>query len=325
MFFAMQSIIFNWLPSIASGHMLAGSFGLLNCLGLCGGFLGPFILGAFEDRTGAATSGLWFAVALLIVGALVSVFIKFVIPGSASAKQADGEKRNQEVLMRIEVLLDLKLDSAKARSGMSNSSVFGGWTASTGACSPVTRRAARLRAGTCGRNWLFRPAPERRRRGGATNGVHLLDFASGELTLLHHPKRTGPLTGSTTAKSIVRTFLFGSMDMREEEPSGALYRLDADLSLHVLKKNIIVSNAPAGALRRDVLFCRYLDGRNLRLGLQHRDRRSLRRTSLLPCRSQRRRRGGWRHRGQRRLSVERAGLRGQAGTPHAGGQGRSHH
>ncbi|PLP37141.1 calcium-binding protein, partial [Klebsiella pneumoniae] len=39
-------------------------------------------------------------------------------------------------------------------------------------------------------------------------------------------------------------FLFGSMDMREEEPSGALYRLDADLSLHVLKKDIIVSNAP---------------------------------------------------------------------------------
>ncbi|BBW74597.1 hypothetical protein THOKLE011_08870 [Klebsiella michiganensis] len=36
------------------------------------------------------------------------------------------------------------------------------------------------------------------------NGVHLLDFASGELTLLHIRKRTGPLTGSTTAKSIVR-------------------------------------------------------------------------------------------------------------------------
>ncbi len=45
------------------------------------------------------------------------------------------------------------------------------------------------------------------------------------------------------------------MDMREEEPSGALYRLDADLSLHVLKKDIIVSNAPAGAppARRSIL------------------------------------------------------------------------
>lgn len=93
MFFAMQSIIFNWLPFIMSGHMLAGSFGLLNCLGLCGGFLGPFILGAFEDRTGAATSGLWFAVALLIIGALVSLFLKSSSsPGSVSAKQAHGEK-----------------------------------------------------------------------------------------------------------------------------------------------------------------------------------------------------------------------------------------
>ncbi|EPL5206643.1 MFS transporter [Klebsiella pneumoniae] len=89
----VQSIIFNWLPSIMSGHMLAGSFGLLNCLGLCGGFLGPFILGAFEDRTGAATSGLWFAVALLIIGALVSLFLKSSSsPGSVSAKQAHGEK-----------------------------------------------------------------------------------------------------------------------------------------------------------------------------------------------------------------------------------------
>jgi MFS-type transporter involved in bile tolerance (Atg22 family) len=82
-----------------SGHMLAGSFGLLNCLGLCGGFLGPFILGAFEDRTGAATSGLWFAVALLIVGALVSLLIKSSSsPGPASAKQAAAKKRNQEAL-----------------------------------------------------------------------------------------------------------------------------------------------------------------------------------------------------------------------------------
>ncbi|MGW8072128.1 MFS transporter, partial [Klebsiella pneumoniae] len=48
---------------------------------------------AFEDRTGAATSGLWFAVALLIIGALVSLFLKSSSsPGSVSAKQAHGEK-----------------------------------------------------------------------------------------------------------------------------------------------------------------------------------------------------------------------------------------
>jgi MFS family permease len=76
MFFTVQSVIFSTLPNLMSGSMLAGSFGLLNCLGLCGGFLGPFILGAFEDRTGSATSGLWFAVALLIVGAIASAFIR---------------------------------------------------------------------------------------------------------------------------------------------------------------------------------------------------------------------------------------------------------
>lgn len=93
MFFAMQSIIFNWLPSIMSGHMLAGCFGLLNCLGLCGGFLGPFILGAFEDRTGSATSGLWFAVALLILGALVALFIQSQSSHTtAAARPAGGEK-----------------------------------------------------------------------------------------------------------------------------------------------------------------------------------------------------------------------------------------
>lgn len=88
------------------------------------------------------------------------------------------------------------------------------------------------------------------------NGVHLLDFASGELTLLHHPEADRPFNRLNDGKVDRQgRFLFGSMDMREEEPSGALYRLDADLSLHVLKKDIIVSNAPAGAppARRSIL------------------------------------------------------------------------
>lgn len=77
------------------------------------------------------------------------------------------------------------------------------------------------------------------------NGVHLLDFASGELTLLHHPEADRPFNRLNDGKVDRQgRFLFGSMDMREEEPSGALYRLDPDLSLHVLKKGIIVSNAP---------------------------------------------------------------------------------
>ncbi|STW72318.1 nitrate/nitrite transporter [Klebsiella michiganensis] len=159
MFFAMQSIIFNWLPSIMSGHMLAGSFGLLNCLGLCGGFLGPFILGAFEDRTGAATSGLWFAVALLIVGALVSVFIKSSSsPAVHRQNRPTAKKRNQGGSYAHRSLTGFK-NSTRRKPGLGcrTAASLVGWTASTGACSPVTRRAARLRAGTCGRKLALSP------------------------------------------------------------------------------------------------------------------------------------------------------------------------
>lgn len=77
------------------------------------------------------------------------------------------------------------------------------------------------------------------------HGVHLLDFASGELQLLHHPEADKPHNRLNDGKVDRQgRFLFGSMDMREQEPSGVLYRLDGDLSLHVLKEGIIVSNAP---------------------------------------------------------------------------------
>ncbi|HAZ54165.1 MAG TPA: calcium-binding protein [Franconibacter helveticus] len=77
------------------------------------------------------------------------------------------------------------------------------------------------------------------------HGVHLLDFASGELELLHNPEADKPHNRLNDGKVDRQgRFLFGSMDMREEEPSGALYRLDADLSLHTLERNIICSNAP---------------------------------------------------------------------------------
>lgn len=39
-------------------------------------------------------------------------------------------------------------------------------------------------------------------------------------------------------------FVFGSMDTLEEIPSGKLYRLDPDLSVHVLDEGIICSNGP---------------------------------------------------------------------------------
>src|SRR6478736_3923930 len=39
-------------------------------------------------------------------------------------------------------------------------------------------------------------------------------------------------------------FIAGSMDTMESGPNGALYRVDADLSVHTLDEGIIVSNGP---------------------------------------------------------------------------------
>lgn len=87
------------------------------------------------------------------------------------------------------------------------------------------------------------------------NGVHLLDFATGDLQLLHHPEAHLPFNRLNDGKVDRQgRFLFGSMDTREEEASGSLYRLDPDLTLHTLKNNIIVSNAPCWSPSGDTFY-----------------------------------------------------------------------
>ncbi len=92
MFFAVQSVIFSYPPTYMSGSMLAGGLALLNCLGLFGGFLGPFILGFFEDTTGSAKSGLWFGVGLLLIGAVVASIIKQGSAKTTSVRSGTVEK-----------------------------------------------------------------------------------------------------------------------------------------------------------------------------------------------------------------------------------------
>ncbi|STV08249.1 Senescence marker protein-30 [Klebsiella pneumoniae] len=116
------------------------------------------------------------------------------------------------------------------------------------------------------------------------------------------------------------------MDMREEEPSGALYRLDPDLSLHVLKKDIIVSNAPCWSPSGETFYfadtwtgeiCAWdyntatgdLSGERV---FCHVDRSEGGAADGATVDSE-----GY--------LWERAGLRGQAGALYPGGQGRSHH
>ncbi|REC98964.1 SMP-30/gluconolactonase/LRE family protein [Ectopseudomonas oleovorans] len=76
-------------------------------------------------------------------------------------------------------------------------------------------------------------------------GIHDLDLASGELTLIHAPEPDLPHNRLNDGKVDRQgRFVFGSMDTLEESASGRLYRLDPDLSLHVLDEGIICSNGP---------------------------------------------------------------------------------
>jgi sugar lactone lactonase YvrE len=76
-------------------------------------------------------------------------------------------------------------------------------------------------------------------------GFHLLDFRSGEVTLIHDPEPDKPSNRLNDGKVDKRgRFIAGSMDTLETGPNGALYRLDPDLSVHKLDDGIIVSNGP---------------------------------------------------------------------------------
>lgn len=77
-------------------------------------------------------------------------------------------------------------------------------------------------------------------------GVHDLDLGSGALSLIVNPEpgqqpRNRLNDGKVDARG---RYLFGSMDTMEEQASGSLFRLDPDLSLHVVERGIIVSNGP---------------------------------------------------------------------------------
>ena len=77
------------------------------------------------------------------------------------------------------------------------------------------------------------------------SGLYFLDFASGDVAFISDPEPDLPLNRLNDGKVDKRgRFIFGSMDMSENGPSGNLYRLDADLSVHQLDTGIIVSNGP---------------------------------------------------------------------------------
>jgi L-arabinonolactonase len=78
------------------------------------------------------------------------------------------------------------------------------------------------------------------------SGVHLLDFATGETSLVVDPEGDVPVNRLNDGKVDRRgRFLFGSMNTSEDTRSGRLYRLDPDDDdLTVLDDEFICSNGP---------------------------------------------------------------------------------
>ena len=89
-----------------------------------------------------------------------------------------------------------------------------------------------------------------RQKGGAIlalhTGFHTFDFTSGQATPIIDPDSGSDRTRMNDGKVDRQgRFVAGSMDRKEVEGLGSLYRLDPDLSCHVLDRGIICSNAPA--------------------------------------------------------------------------------
>jgi L-arabinonolactonase len=98
-----------------------------------------------------------------------------------------------------------------------------------------------------------------RRNGGAVvslqRGLHFLDFETGEVAFIVDPEPNKPDNRLNDGK-VDRSgrFFVGSLDTTESNKSGALYRLDPDLTLHTLDTEIMCSNGPCWSPDSDVFY-----------------------------------------------------------------------
>jgi L-arabinonolactonase len=100
-----------------------------------------------------------------------------------------------------------------------------------------------------------------RAKGGAVialaDGLRLFDFASGRATPIPGAEAGDPRTRFNDGKVDRQgRFLAGTMAREMREPLGALYRLNSDLSVEVLEREVILANGP----------CFSPDGRTLYFG-----------------------------------------------------------
>jgi MFS family permease len=76
MLFVVQSIIFVFPSSRLSGSALAAGLAFVTTCGLCGGFVGPSVMGLIEQATGSTRNGLWIIASMLVVAALISTRLR---------------------------------------------------------------------------------------------------------------------------------------------------------------------------------------------------------------------------------------------------------
>jgi sugar lactone lactonase YvrE len=77
------------------------------------------------------------------------------------------------------------------------------------------------------------------------NGFHVIDFKTGEVSLVNNPLGENPAIRLNDGKVDRRgRFISGSMDTMESGPNGSLYRVDPDFKVIKLDSGIIVSNGP---------------------------------------------------------------------------------
>jgi MFS family permease len=75
-FIGPQPLYFAHVGSRLEGAMLAVGLAAVNTFGLFGGFLGPTVMGKLQQMTGQATGGLWFVIAIQVLGLLLISYLK---------------------------------------------------------------------------------------------------------------------------------------------------------------------------------------------------------------------------------------------------------
>lgn len=87
------------------------------------------------------------------------------------------------------------------------------------------------------------------------SGLYSYDFENDTKQLLESPEREYPFNRLNDGKvDPVGRFVFGSMDTREEEPTGKLYSYSIDGDLKILDEGIICSNGPCFAADGSILY-----------------------------------------------------------------------